>query len=111
MKKKSFIKTIAEAILPIFFIILFFYKSLFNTISNYLIDNYGSTIQGYITTEEYTFTNSRVVKRDSYSSGYEFIIDNKTYKGNSHQNKLSVGSPIEIEYYSEYPSINRKKNK
>lgn len=109
MKKKSIIKNIVEAALPIFFILLFFYKSLFHTVGNYFINSYGSVVQGYITAEEYTFTNSSVIKKDSYHNGYEFIINGKIYTGNSRQNKLSIGSPIEVEYCKFYPSMNRVK--
>ncbi|NJN34176.1 MAG: hypothetical protein HC817_07930 [Saprospiraceae bacterium] len=74
-----------------------------------MVVNYGTTTEGYITSERHMIANTKVVTESSYNSGYEFVVNGVTYKGNSRQNKLSIGSLIEIEYCKHYPKFNRVK--
>jgi hypothetical protein len=96
-------------LLLLFLFILFWGNVSFHQLTHYWIDKNGKTVIGYITSEKYIIGNSKIIKQNSFTSGYEFTVNNKEYTGNSHRNDLSFGSPVEIEYVSFCPFMNRLK--
>lgn len=49
--------------------------------------------------------NNRVTSKFTYS--YSFIIDGKTYEGNSHDTAVRIGDTVEIEYDKNHPTLNK----
>jgi hypothetical protein len=49
--------------------------------------------------------NDRV--NSDYHYSYSFVVDGKTYKGDSHDPTLKIGDTVEIEYDKNHPGLNK----
>ncbi|MDP9081017.1 MAG: hypothetical protein M3O71_26670 [Bacteroidota bacterium] len=49
--------------------------------------------------------NHRATSKYTYS--YSFIIDGKTYEGDSHDTSVKVGDTVKIEYHKNHPFLNK----
>jgi hypothetical protein len=102
MKK---IKNIIFTILAIVILGSFFHKIIYRVISNYLLKNNAKITNAVIIDEKNYSPNAYVTFPYAYS--YEFEINGRKYKNNSHDPGLKIGDSVEIEYNKTWPSFNR----
>ena len=97
---KAIISIVAGATL----IGLFIYSYLNNNSENELLDKYGKYETAVITKKNTTYRAKKYVH-------YEFVVNNKTYKGQrlyySSYGPVEVGYKFQVRYYPEDPTINK----
>ncbi|MCI4443124.1 MAG: hypothetical protein JHC39_06405 [Lentimicrobium sp.] len=83
-------------------------KIIRNSFTDSIIGNNPQTTKAIIINDKNYEPNSPVGLEFTYS--YEFIVDGKSYRGNSHDQTLKIGDTVEVQYNKEYPSINKPLN-
>ncbi|WP_126249203.1 hypothetical protein [Chitinophaga rhizosphaerae] len=76
-----------------------------NQVANYFLNRDVLYTKGVIIDEKNYMGNSPVSHEFSYS--YEFILNGKVYKNNSHNSKYLVGDSVNIKYSRNWPGFNK----
>lgn len=77
----------------------------FRFFNNFLINKNPTKTKAIIINDENYYPNQPVHPEFSYS--YEFEIDGKKYKGDSHDISLNVGDTVDVIYYKYFPYFNK----
>lgn len=92
----------------VFAVLLFGYlicKIILNSFTDSIIGNNPQITKAVIIDDKNFMPNQPVNPEFSYS--YEFLVNGKLYKGNSHDQSLRIGDTVDVKYNKEYPSINK----
>ena len=92
----------------VFAISLFGYlisKIIRNSFTDSIIGNNPQTTKAIIINDKNYEPNSPVGAEFTYS--YQFIVNGKSYEGNSHDQTLRIGDTVEVQFNKEYPNINK----
>ena len=73
---------------------------------DYFVDENACHTKAIIINEENVYPNQRGINPE-FSYSYQFEIDGKIYKGNSHDKTLKIGDKIEVKYYRRCPYFNK----
>ncbi len=84
------------------------YKTVARNIAANQLKKNGVHIRGIIIDEKNYMGNSPVSQSFSYS--YQFIVNGKVFKNDSHDESLKVGDSIDIIYVKEHPDYNKSAN-
>ena len=84
---------------------LFVYKMGKRALTDYFVDENAIHMKAIIINEQNAPGNQRVQPEFTYS--YQFIIDGKEYKENSHDKTLNIGDTVEILYNKRFPVFNK----
>ncbi|MFT6984122.1 MAG: hypothetical protein ACJAUD_002902 [Crocinitomicaceae bacterium] len=107
-KPKKLINSIKEywALFSIAFAIIFILKlSLQGVVKDQLYKFSSNKSKAIIVNEKNFWGNSRVSYTFSYS--YEFTVNGNKIRNDSNDKSLSIGDSVLIEYFPNYPQINR----
>ena len=99
------IKAVVLILASLFFIALAGYNIIIRTLTNQLLKRNAAHAHGVVIDEKNYLGNSPVSHAFSYS--YQFIIDGKIYKNDSHIPNLNVGDTIKILYVKNWPNLNK----
>jgi hypothetical protein len=83
----------------------FIYKIGHRAVSDHLLDKESIRAKAVIINERNYMPNQPV--RAGFSYSYLFKVDGVEYKGNSHDESLSIDDTIGIEYVKGHPDFNR----
>ena len=93
------------ALIAIYFIASTLYKMIYSGVTTYQLKNGGVQVRGVIIDEKNYLGNSPVSRTFSYS--YQFLVDGKVYKNDSHDPNLAIGDSIDIVYVKKSPNLNK----
>ena len=74
-------------------------------LTDHISENNIRYTKAIIITQKNYDINNRVTSDYAYS--YSFMINGKTYTGNSHDGTLRIGDSVEIEYDKDHPNLNK----
>jgi hypothetical protein len=83
----------------------FIYRIFHRVLTDYFLNSNAQITKAVIIDDKNYLPNSYV--KFPYSYSYEFKINGKIYKNDSHDSTLKIGDSIEIEYYKKWPSFNK----
>jgi len=92
------------AVIAAMIFILFIYGS--TALNNYLVDDNAIRVEAVVIDEENVYPNQNVAPF-IFSYSYEFEVDGKKYKGDSHDQALKIGDTVEAKYYKHCPCFNK----
>ena len=101
-KTSDYFWSLALSVAIIFIVYRFGYASL----NNYLVDDKAINIKALVINEENVYPNQNVAPF-KFSYSYEFEVDGKKYKGDSHDSALKVGDTVGVKYYKYCPCFNK----
>lgn len=102
-KKISDVFWLLAVVVCILFILFRFGYAFLN---NKLVDENAVHVWAIVINEENVYPNQNVAPF-KFSYSYEFIIDGKKFKGDSHNPELRVGDSVEVKYYKKCPYFNK----
>ena len=106
MKKKNRFSNFIWAIIAISIFGYTIYGFGFRILNNSLVDENAIHTKAVIINEENVFPNLGGINPElSYS--YEFEVEGKKYRGDSHDKRKQIGDTVEIKYYKRWPSFNK----
>jgi len=78
---------------------------LFITFQGPIYNTFGKNIIAVVIDEDAYVKNSFITKENIYK--YQFVVEDKTYKGDSQCNKFKIGDSLLIRYLNFYPNKNQ----
>lgn len=105
MKKKSLSKFFWTLLGICIFMYCIFVVSR-RALTDYFVDEKALQTKALIINEENVYPNQRGINSE-FSYSYQFEVNGKKYKGNSHDRSLKIGDTVEVKYYSRCPYFNK----
>jgi len=84
------------------------YKIAVNSFTDSFLGNNPQRTNAVIIDHRNYMPNQPVKAEFTYS--YQFMVNGKKYRGNSHDTTVKIGDSIEVEYNKEDPNINKPLN-
>lgn len=106
IKKPS--KSLRDKFLSIFYILLFFFIIFYCfrlKIYNSILNSNSKITEASIINEKNILGKGVITQTFTYS--YEFNIEGNSYRGDSKNEDYKIGNKIEVEYWPNWPFINR----
>ena len=75
-------------------------------LNNHLVDEAAIHTKAIVIDEENVLPNQGHIG-NHFTYSYEFEVNGKKYKGDSHDESLKVGDSVEVKYFGRYPCFNK----